>query len=104
MDDPTGSALNNVAAEPAEYDEMVNSSRIFTYVPNYGHEGLPQQPNQPYGPPTYAPQGVQYPAPVYYANQPQAPAPMTYGNPAYVSSLYLFLASDVEFSSVVVLT
>lgn len=64
-DDPTGSALNNVAAEPAHYDELINKPRVFTYKPSYGTS-------------SYGQQGIGHPAPVYYANQPQAQAPMGY--------------------------
>lgn len=64
-DDPTGSALNNVAAEPAAYDELINKPRVFTYKPSYGSS-------------SYGQQGITHPAPVYYANQPQPQAPMGY--------------------------
>jgi hypothetical protein len=65
LDDPTGSALNNVAANPATYDELINKPRVFTYKPSYGRSA-------------YAQQGISHPAPVYYANQPQPQAPMGY--------------------------
>lgn len=64
-DDPTGSALNNIATDPAHYDELINKPRVFTYKPSYGASSYNQQ-------------GIGHPAPVYYANQPQAQAPMGY--------------------------
>jgi hypothetical protein len=65
-EDPTGSALNNVAADPASYDELINKPRVYTYKPSYGASSYGQQ------------QGVHHPAPVYYANQPQPQAQMGY--------------------------
>lgn len=85
--DPTGSALNNVATEPAQYDELINKPRVFTYKPSYGTSA-------------YGQQGISHPAPVYYANQPQPQAPMAYylnpavsfrALPTFLSSCSLFL-------------
>lgn len=72
-DDPTGSALNNVAANPAPYDELINGNRVFTYKPKYGMT-------------SYGHQGITHPAPVYYANQPQPQAQMGYYMNQAVSS------------------
>jgi hypothetical protein len=87
LDDPTGSALNNVAAEPTHYDELINKPRVYTYKPSYGAT-------------SYGQQGISQPAPVYYANQPQAQAPMGYYmNSAVSAGTHHPLSSSSPYSS-----
>ena len=74
-DDPTGSALNAKAANPAPYDELINKPRVYTYKPSRSGASSTY----------YCPQNLSYPAPVYYASQPQQQAPMTYGMTPTVS-------------------